>query len=163
MVQIFANPIHRLHIDQPHEIKSKTIDVIFLGPIPDRLPNEMTDHRTLRCDLVTAARTIGPGTIGPGTVIIVRNRLLKGGFITLIGVVIHHIHNHADACLMKCLNHLLHLTNPYFAMIRICRIGALRHIIILGIIAPVIKIFLPPGLVYCVEVEAGHQMHVGDS
>ena len=52
-------------------------------------------------------------------------------------MIVYHIHNHADAGLMQRLNHFLHFPDTYLAVERIGCIGALRHIVLYRVIAPV--------------------------
>ena len=56
----------------------------------------------------------------------------------VIGVVVDHIQDDADVCLVECLYHLLELTDAYLRAIRVSRIAAFRHIVVDRVVAPVV-------------------------
>ena len=61
---------------------------------------------------------------------------------------------------MQSLHHLFEFSNPDLSMIRIGRIGTLRHIVVLRIIAPIV-LFLPQsGLIHCLIIKTRQQMNM---
>ena len=72
-------------------------------------------------------------------------------------MVIHNIHHDADACLMQRLHHLLCLFDAHLAVIGLGGIGALRHIVVHRIVAPVEFRF---GLIHRAEVIHRQDMQV---
>ena len=64
---------------------------------------------------------------------------------------------------MQSLHHLFEFSNPDLSMIRIGRIGTLRHIVVLRIIAPIVLFLFQSGLVYCRIIKAWQQMNMCDS
>ena len=55
-------------------------------------------------------------------------------------MVVDHIHDHTDSRIMERLDHALAFPDPHISVMGIRGIGALRHIVIFRVIAPVIRI-----------------------
>ena len=83
--------------------------------------------------------------------------------VFVIGMVIHHVENHTDTCLMQGLHHLLKLADTAQRVIRIGAIATLWHVIVHWIIAPVILWFVKTGLIHRAIVITGQDMHIGDA
>ena len=58
--------------------------------------------------------------------------------VNVVGVVIHHVENDTNSCLVQCLYHLLELTDAAGGVIWVRRVATLGHIIVHRVIAPVI-------------------------
>ena len=78
-----------------------------------------------------------------------------------INVVIHDVHDNADAFFMKRLYHFLELTDTHLAVIRVGGVGALGNVVVDGIIAPVI--FHAGRLVDGAEIKYGIQLDMSDA
>ena len=135
-VQCCADRIHGFRIVQRHQIKTESVNVIFLRPVANRAHHKTAEHLPLTRRLVSAVGAIGNRAVLPLTVIIVRNGFLKRR-IEIVRMIVYHIHNHADAGLMQRLNHFLHFPDTYLAVERIGCIRALRHIVLYRVITPV--------------------------
>ena len=74
-------------------------------------------------------------------------------------MVVHHIEDDADACLMERLYHLLELADTSHGVIWIGAVGSIRHIIVHRVIAPIVFIVLQPHFVHRTEVITGQDMN----
>ena len=109
--------------------------------------------------LISAAGRVGV-ILAHFSVIVIRHCLLEIRIFYIKGVIVHHIHIHADAILMKRLHHLLHLLDAHLPVIGICAVGALRHIVILRIIPPVKLRCVKLCLIYRGIVVARENLHM---
>ena len=67
--------------------------------------------------------------------------------LDVVSVVIHHIEDDADVCVVESLHHLLELTDAHFGLIGIRGVAALRHIVVHRVVAPVVLVVSETGLV----------------
>ena len=111
LIELFANGIHRLIIMNTHEVEAETIHMIFFHPITYGLQDELTHHGALAGSLIAATRSITPVAFFVQAVEIAGAGLLKLRIAQVVGMVIYHVHDHADAGLMERLNHLFHFYN----------------------------------------------------
>ena len=132
-----TNLIHRLDIMHAHQVETETINVIFIHPIFHALYHKLAHQWSFRCSLIATTRTIRILTISCLAIIIVWISTLEIAAVDVESMIIDSIKNHTDACLMKCLHHLLEFLDTDCRIIRICSITAFWYIIILRIIAPV--------------------------
>ena len=163
LVQRLTQLVHRLDIMDRHQIKPETIQMIFLGPITHRLDDVFPHHRMIAGGLISASRAVAKASIGPHPVKIARNGPLESALLGREGMIVNHVKDHPDARLMQGLYHLLKLLDPYFWIVRISGIRTLRHIIVFGIISPVILVLVERCLVNGREVERGQDMHMRDA
>ena len=77
-------------------------------------------------------------------------------------MIIHHIHDHAEAVGMKRLYHFLHLADAHLSAGRIRGIGSFRHIVIHRVISPV-KLRVFPLFIYGTVIIGRHDLHMGDT
>ena len=70
----------------------------------------------------------------------------------MCGVVIDHIKDHTEACLVESLHHLLEFLDTDHRIVWISREGALHSIVVQRLISPVVLVVLQTGLVDCREV-----------
>ena len=83
--------------------------------------------------------------------------------LDVIGMVIHHVENHTNACLVKGVYHLLELTDAAQGVIGVSAIASLRHVIIHRVVTPVILRFVETGLINRAVIIAGQDMDIGDT
>ena len=96
-------------------------------------------------------------------VIIAGSRKREIGIIAERGVVVNHIHHHADACLMQSLHHFLHLADAAIWIGRICGIRAFGYVVVQRVIAPIVLTVDKLRLVDCVVVIRRKDVHMGHS
>ena len=120
-----------------HQVETETINVIFIHPIFHALYHKLAHQWSFRCSLIATTRTIRILTISCLAIIIVRISTLEIAAVDVESMIIDSIKNHTDACLMKCLHHLLEFLDTDCRIIWISSITAFWYIIILRIIAPV--------------------------
>ena len=132
--------------------------MILVNPVFYALNHKLTHHRLLRCSLVTAATAVAVLTIGCFAIEIVGIGALEVGVLDVVGVVIHHVEDNTDTSLMQGLNHLLELVDSNLGLIGIGRIASLRHIVVHGIVTPVVLVIAQSGLIYRTVIVAGQDM-----
>jgi len=54
-------------------------------------------------------------------------------------VVVHDVHNHADAGVVERVDHLLEFVDPRVRIVRIAGKPAFRNIVLVGIVSPVVQ------------------------
>ena len=102
-----TNLIHRLDIMHAHQVETETIYMIFIHPIFHALYHKLAHQWSFRCSLIATTRTIRILTISCLAIIIVWISTLEIAAVDVESMIIDSIKNHTDACLMKCLHHLL--------------------------------------------------------
>ena len=135
--------VHSLYVVDAHEVEAEPVDMILVDPVFNALNHEQPHHWLLRSRLVAAAGAVGVarrrtvGNVGYLTVVVVRKSPLEVGTVYVVGVVIDHVEDDADASLVKSLNHLLELTNAHLGLIGVGGVAALGHVVVHWVIAPV--------------------------
>ena len=108
---------------------------------------------------VAATRPVGIRSIGTFAIEVVGPGALKCTARKVVGVVVNHIENNANACLMQCLNHLFELANAHFGAIRIGAVRTLGHVIVQRIVTPIILRLIQTRFIYRGKVERRQNMH----
>src|SRR5690349_18779572 len=111
--------------------------MICLHPILDRIAYKFLHHWPLGSKLVSDAGAIGVVAMLVGTIVVVWHNFIKVRVANLVGVIVYHIHNHADARSMQALYHLLELSDACRSLWR-AGISAFRYVVIARVVAPVI-------------------------
>ena len=130
--------LNGLHIDQTHQIKAKTVDMVFIRPVVDAVYNVLAHHAAFGCGVVAAERTVGPTTVFTDAAEIGGHDLIEAERLVVIDMVVHHIHDDTHAVVMEALDHLLHFPYANFAVVGIGGKASLGNIVIDGIVAPVV-------------------------
>ena len=112
--------------------------MILVCPVCYRIDHIFSEHCLIGGCYVAAAASVKILILGIHSEIISRNCFFKAAVACRIYMVINHIHNNANAPVVQCLNHLLKFVNSHLSHCRIGSVGALRHIEINRIVAPVI-------------------------
>ena len=132
--------------------------MVFSCPVTDRFYNVFAHHRLLRGNLIATGRCIGiSGSVHP--VIIIRLTFLQTA-VQIIGVIVHHIHDHSDALPVKSRNHFFHFPDTHFSMERVRRKRSLRYIVIQRIVSPVILPLLLCCLINTCKIIHRHDLHM---
>ena len=155
--------VHGLDVMQPHQVETETIDVIFLGPITDRLHHVTPHHRTFAGGLVSATGTVREIPVRIVAVKIPRHRTFEIASMCLGRMVKHHVHNHPDAGFVQSHDHLLEFPDTDFGSKRVCRIRALGYLIVLRVIPPVILRLVRFRFIHRRKIERREQMYMGDA
>ena len=134
--------------------------MVFLGPEPYRIADIAAHHIPLGGHVVAAAGAVRPAAVLVHPVIIRGGYVVEEGILRVIGVVVYHVHDDADARLMHSLYHLLALAYPHAAVIRVGGVGALGYVIVLRVIAPVVLRILGIALVDGGKVIEGIYLYV---
>ena len=96
----FTNLVHCLYIVHSHQVKTKTIDMIFINPVQYRFNHILTHHRTIARRFITTSRAVCQCSVFLMAIEISRRRTLK---ITISGIecmIIHYIKHHPYTRLM---------------------------------------------------------------
>ena len=157
-----ANIVHGGDVVQTHQVKAEAVDMVFLRPVGDGIDHVFAEHQMLGGGVVGTARAVGEGAVLVHAVVVVGHRVLEPG-VSGIGVVVHHVHDHADAGVVERLDHLLALLDAHRAVIRIGGKGALGHIVVDRVIAPVELLHDVLALVNGAKVIHGHDLHILDA
>ena len=155
--------IHSLNVVDGHKVETEAVDVEFVGPILHRFGDVAAYHRTLRGGFVAATRGVGVVAILILTVVVAGCCEREVGAVVGEGVVVDNVHNHTDAGLVESLHHLFHFTNADLGAVGVGGVAALGHVVVFGIIAPVVFILLQTALVNRTVVVGGEDVHVGDA
>ena len=164
LVQLGTDGIHRLQVVTAHQVEAEAVDTVFIIPMLHRLNHEPPHHGLFRGRLIAAARAVGvsrlaisPWRVTP--VVIVRIGTLEVAVLDVVGVVVDHVEDDGDASLMERLHHLFELTYAAHGVIGIGGVAAIRHVIVHGVIAPVILQLVQPRLIDRAEIVAGQDMN----
>ena len=133
----FNDFVNGFGIDQADQIKTETIDVIFICPVIHGVHYVFFDHFTLRCGVIAATGTCRIITHRGNSTEETGYDLVKAKAFGIINMVIDNIHNHADSVIMQTFDHLLKFFYSDFAIVRIGGIRTFRYIVVLRIVSPV--------------------------
>ena len=121
-----------------HQIEAETINMVFVDPVFHALDYKAAHHRLVTGRLVATARAIGVFAVGCFAIIIIRISTLEIGVLNVVSMVIHHVEDHTDASIMKGFHHLLELANANLRLVGIRRVATFRHVVVHGVVAPVV-------------------------
>ena len=76
----------------------------------------------------------------------------------VVGVIVDHVEDDADACLVEGLHHLLELTDASRRGVGVGGVAALRHVVVHGVVAPVVLVVGKARLVHRAVVVAGQDV-----
>ena len=167
LVERGTDLLHRLKVDQTHEIESEAVYVVVLGPVGHRIDDVLAHHLAFGGGIVTATGIVDERTVGIVPEVVARNRLVERVAGRVIDMVVDHIHDHANVVLVQFLDHLLHFGDTCARIAWIGGIRTFRHIVILRIVAPVLRaggvVAQVTGLVDGTVVVHRHDLHVTDA
>ena len=163
LIERRANLTHRLLVMDTHQVKTETIDVELACPIAHRLHHKAAHHLVIGSRLIAATRTVGERTVFVHTVEILRNHATERTAVRIVGVVVHHIHHHADTRFMQRLNHRFRFANTAGGIIRIGRITSVRYVIVHRVITPVIAVLVECRFVNRSVVEDRQELNMRDT
>ena len=121
-----------------HQVKTETVDVVFLDPILHALNHELAHSLAFARRLVTATAAVAVGAVGVLAVVVIGTRALEVAAVDVPGVVVHHVENHLNASLVQSLYHLLEFVDTYFGLVGVGGVSAFGYIVVYRVIAPVI-------------------------
>ena len=78
-------------------------------------------------------------------------------------MVIYHIHDYAHAVIMECFYHLLQFSYPNFPAERVRCVRAFRHMVVHGIIAPIVLFLLRMPFIHRSKIKDRLQLNMGDT
>ena len=154
--------IHGGDVMDRHEVEAETVEMVFGEPVDEAVHHVLAEHCALGGRLVSAAASVGGRSGGAVAVVIVGDDPVEVG-VDVVGVVVDHVHDHSEACLVKAHDHLLEFVDPDFAVVRVRAVASLGHVVVLGIVAPVELRLVEPALVNGGVVVDRLQVHMGDS
>ena len=138
---------------------AEAVDVVFLRPVEHRVDEVFPGHGPLAGKLVAAAAAVGEAAVRVLPEEIVGHGAVQRVFVA-VHMVIHHIHDDADARRVEGGDHLLALPHPHFALGGVSGVAALGDVVVGGVIAPVVLPGEGAALVHAAEVENGHQLDI---
>lgn len=75
IVKRLSNAVHCFYIMKSHQIKAKTVNMIFFCPVAHTVCHILPEHFPLACRIIAAARAVAEITVLIGSVIIIRHCL----------------------------------------------------------------------------------------
>ena len=158
-IQRGAHRVDGLHVVQAHQVEPEAVDVVFLRPVEDGIDHIPPGHGPLAGKFVAAA-----AAVGKAAVLVLAEKVAGHGVVQrvriAVHVVIHHIHHHADARRVQGCDHFPALPDAHLAAGGVGGIAAFGHIVVGGVIAPVVLPQQRLCLVHAAKVENGHQLHI---
>ena len=118
----FTNLVHCLYIVNSHQVKTKTIDMIFINPVQYRFNHILTHHGTVTCSLIPATGTIGQCSIFLMTIKIAGHSTLKVTVSRVECMIVDHIKYYTNTCFVQSLHHLFEFLNTYSWIVWISRV-----------------------------------------
>ena len=137
-VNFRSNGIDGFYINQTYQVKTETVNVIFVSPVTNAVYKIFMYHVSFRSSVVSTDRTIRPYTVSIDTAEVAWYNLVETEGFSIIYMIVHDIHNNTESVIMKRFNHLLHFGNTNFPMVRVCGERTFRCVKVNGIITPVI-------------------------
>ena len=135
--------------------------MVGLRPIKYRIHDIFSHHGPLAGQVAAAAGTVGHLVVGPAAVPVAGHGALQVA-VAVVGVVVHHVHHHAQPGAVQRGHHGAALPHAHLAVERVGGEAALGHIVVLGVVAPVVAA-VGAGFVHGLVVENGLQLHVADA
>ena len=151
--------VHGVHVIEAHEVEAEAVDVIFLRPVEHRVDEVFPGHGPLTGKLVAAAAAVGEAAVRVLPEEIIRHRAVQR-VLAAVHMIVHHVHDDADARRVEGGYHLLALPHPDFAFRGVGGVAALGDVVVGGVVAPVVLPGEGAALVHTAEVEDGHQLHI---
>ena len=161
LIECPTNLIHGLYVMDAHQVEAETVDMIFPGPIADRLNHETPHHRTFTSRFIATSGSIRPFPFLVRPVKIPRYRTFEIASFRDRGMIVHHVHHYPDTCPVKGHHHLLEFPDTHIRFVRVGGIRTFRHVIILRVITPVVLWFVELRLIHRGEIERRQQLYVG--
>ncbi|MNM49432.1 hypothetical protein D3C81_604380 [compost metagenome] len=147
-IQSPADLVHGIHVQETHKIEPEAVHMVFLSPMEDRLDNELGHHFPFRGHIISTTRAIREFLLTVITKVITGYELGEINNISIVDMIVYHVHNDAKTMIVQSLNQLFQLANTNFRLIRICRVGAFRNVVIFRVITPIILGNIKAGLVH---------------
>ena len=163
LVQGLADGAHRPQVVDAHEVEAEAVHVIFLHPILHALHHVAAHHGALGGSLVAASGGVGKGAVGLVAVEVSGHGALEVAAIGHGGMVVHHVHHHADARPVQGHHHLLELADARGGVVGIGGVRAFGGIVVLGVISPVVLGLVEAGFVHGGIIEGREDVYVGDA
>ena len=122
-----------------HQVETEGIDLVVGGPQFDRVGHQLAHHQVFGGRVRATGRTFHyPAAVE--SLVIPRHDAIQHRRLRLSrrgGVVVDHIHAHAQASTMQCHHHAAEFTDARCAIFRIAGIAAFGRIEVIRVIAPV--------------------------
>ena len=134
--------------------------MIFRRPVFDRLHDVVPHHFAFRSRLIAAARGVRIGAVGVVAVEIAGDREVEIRAFDRSRVVVNHVEDNPHAVAVEAHDHLLEFADARRGIGRIGRIAALRNVVVLRIVSPVVALVSQPRLVHRCKVERRQDMNV---
>ena len=157
-IQRSADCVHGVHIVQSHQVKAEPVNMVLFGPVHTGIHQILAHHRALAGKVTPAAGAVGQASVFPPAVPVAGHRAFQPA-VGIIGMIIHHIHHHAQPGAVQGLHHGAAFPHAHLAVERIGGIAALRQVIIQRVIPPVVV--LAAHFVHRGKVKNRLQLHMG--
>ena len=83
--------------------------------------------------------------------------------VDVVGVVVNHVENYADASFVEGLDHLLEFADADVRTVGVRRIATFRHVVVDRVVAPVVFVVSETRLVHRTIVVRGKDMNSVDT
>ena len=117
--KFFGHTGHCFRIVNSHEVEAETVDVEFLHPVFHGVDNIVAHLLAVGSRFVATGRSVAVSAVGTMAVIIARSCKREIGIVGQCRMVVDHIHDYADTCIVKRQHHFLHFTDTSFGIHRI--------------------------------------------
>jgi len=131
-------------------------------PVPERVEDVTSHHRTFGGEFIATARTIGE-LCSIHAVVVKRIAAVKVGIITGKRVVVDHIHDDPQSLAMKGGDQLFELKDGNGRVARVAGKGKLKSVEVAGVIAPVVSGGTYGIIVYTVEIKHRQKVNMSYS
>ena len=132
------NSIHCRHIVNAHQIKAETIDLVLFDPVREGINHVLAVHFMLTSRFIPDTCPILEATIWLHPVIIIGYCILERTMLGRIDMIVDHIHDHRNSCLMISSDHGFELFHGLFRIGWIRRKASFWCRIILNVVAPIV-------------------------
>ena len=131
--------------------------MVFPRPVQHRLADVPRAHAALAGQVVAAAGTVRRRAVGVLAVEVPRFGAPQPG-IEGIGVVVHHVHDDAQAVLVQRLHGFFQFADAHRAVVGVGGVAAVGDVVVDGVVAPVVGV---AALGHRAVVEHRHQLYMG--
>ena len=154
--QFLADAAHGLGLRGAQQVEAESVHLVVLQPVLQAVHDVLAGHRVFIGEGVAHARVVQQRAIRRGAEVVEGHGLIEGRvFARAAGVVVDHIHHHADVVGVQRLDGLLQFLRRLQRIDRAGGVVRLGHVEERGPVAPVV--FLGSGG----EILDGQQMHGG--
>ena len=149
-------------VEQTGNIEAEAVHVVLVRPVANGIHDVLAHHAPLGGSVVAAEGAVGVFAVTADTAEIAGDDLVEAECPGVVYVVVHHVHDHAQAVVVERLDHPLHLRHTDSAVKRIGGVRPFGDVVIHRVVAPVV-LGMRLALVGEAEVIHWQKVNVGDA